>query len=283
LAEAVAKGKHVEKALSQSRLQAIVEEAQAAWPGVVLSGRELASYLVERAEPGQALEDLHTTDLYLAFGCSKGDPTALAWLEKRFLSQVQQYVAGTNAQAPVIDEVAQLLRAELLVGRPGSPPGITKYRGRGALGGWLRLIALRTARDLLRGRGKQVSLDENTGSGGQGVELQVDDPELQYLKDRYGEQVSRAFRATLAELSAEDRILLGQYFLDGLSTDAIARLHRVNGSTIRRRLMRLRQSILDETHRQVTADLGLASGEAKSLIALVRSRIGLSVRAHLKR
>ncbi len=266
--------------LCELRLQKIVADARSSWPGVDVGAEELTRYLVERLAPDQGfaegLEALKASDLYLACACSRGDPRALACFDRQFIMQVPAYIAETNAQKTVVDDVKQLLRDELLVGRVGAAPLITKYRGHGALGGWVRLIALRTVRDLLRGAHRNIPFGEEHE-----FDLEAADPELQYLKTRYSGQVNQAFRSTLAGLPPNDRNLLSQYYLDGLSTDAIARLYRVDGSTIRRRLARLRQAILDETHRLLAVELGLDPSQAESLLALVRSRIEVSVRTHL--
>jgi RNA polymerase sigma-70 factor (ECF subfamily) len=53
------------------------------------------------------------------------------------------------------DEVVQVLLERLLVSRPGEAPTIADYSGRGALGGWLRIVAVRTCYNLRCNRDAQ--------------------------------------------------------------------------------------------------------------------------------
>jgi RNA polymerase sigma-70 factor (ECF subfamily) len=269
-----------EDALLEQRLAGVLAAATAAWPGVEGDPIEFIKYLSDRAGSTEGLDEVHSKDLYLAWACARGDQRALDHFETKYLRSVADFVASTGASRAAIDEVRQKVRTELLVGGPDRPPGIANYRGQGALGGWLRVVALRAARDLLRAGAKRahLPLDERAD-----VDLQAADPELDYLKSRYAPQVSEAFRATLAALSPEERNLLGHYYLDALPSDTIAKLYRVDASTIRRRLTRLRQKILDQTHLLLSEQLGLAGADADSLLALVASRIEVSVSQHLKR
>jgi RNA polymerase sigma-70 factor len=267
-------------ALLEERLEGVLQAAAAAWPGIKGDVVDFMQYLSVRAGSVQGLDGMHSKDVYLAWGCARGDERALDHFETKYLRSVADFVASTGASRAAIDEVRQKVRTELLVAGSDRPPGIANYRGQGALGGWLRVVALRAARDLLRAgaKGAHLPLDERAD-----VDLQAADPELDYLKSRYAPQVSEAFRTTLAALSAEERNLLGHYYLDGLPSDTIAKLYRVDASTIRRRLTRLRQKILDQTHQLLSQQLGLAGADADSLLALVASRIQVNVSQHLKR
>src|SRR5258708_39987099 len=90
-------------------------------------------------------ERLHSEDLELAAGCARGDPGALRLFETKLLSRVPQFLSRFDASGALCDEVAQEMRAELLVPSAGKPPGISAYAGRGDLAAWLRIVAIRTA------------------------------------------------------------------------------------------------------------------------------------------
>ena len=107
-------------------------------------------------------------------------------------------------------------------------------------------------------------------------------PELHYLKGRYAAEVADAFRTVLASLDAKARNMLNHYYIDQLTTDMIAKLYRVDGSTIRRQLSRLPEQILQETHRLVADRLRVTGSDASRLLALVRSELRSSVVSVLK-
>jgi RNA polymerase sigma-70 factor (ECF subfamily) len=246
--------------------------ARAAWPQLALPVDAFVAYLAERLpaeDAARALADLHVAELYLACGCARGEPTALRLFEERYLSQVRTYLPGEDRAT--IDEVQQRLRIRLFGGEADRPPQIGKYRGSGALGGWLRVAAVRIQRDLQRAQRYHLAIDDERDR------LRADHPELELLKARHAKELNEVFAAVLRGLPAEERNILSLRFLDGLSTDAIAALLRLDGSTVRRRLTKLRERILDETRARLVERLRVNDSECDSLIALVRSQLGVSV------
>lgn len=242
----------------------LLARARAAWPQLKVDGAAFLKHLAAR--PGA----VHVEDLYLAFACQLGLPSALTAFEEKHLSQVASFLDGpARTQA---DEVRQLLRVRLFVAKQ-----ISTYSGRGALGGFVRVAAVRMARDVQRGKA-------NAEGAGDSDELPVDspDPELAYLKKRHAADFKRAFQTTLAALPDEDRNILSLSLFDALTTEAIGQLYRVDGSTIRRRLAKMRQTILDETLRLLTERLKLKPAELDSLLQVVRSQLDLSIRRALK-
>ncbi len=70
-----------------------------------------------------------------------------------------------------------------------------------------------------------------------------DDPEMDYLKTRYAKEFRAAFASVLARLPEREREILRKYFLEGVKTDAIGALYKVDGSTARRWLGGTRERI----------------------------------------
>jgi RNA polymerase sigma-70 factor, ECF subfamily len=245
----------------------LLARARAVWRGVDVPAKRF----FERLE---RLGDVaHGEDVYLALGCELGLPAALAAFDEKLLSQVPAFL-GKRGGA---DEVRQALRVRLLVAPKGGVPLIGTYTGRGALGGFVRVATLRMARDLARGN--TVAPEEE----GADVAATAPDPELAYLRRRHAADFKTAFQRVLAELSDEDRNVLALHIFDGLTTEAIGALYRVDGSTIRRRIQRMRQNILDETRKLLAERLGLKARELDSLFNVVRSELDLSIRRYLKK
>jgi RNA polymerase sigma-70 factor (ECF subfamily) len=212
-----------------------------------------------------ALEALHVEDLYLACACVNGDRAAVAELDRQYASQFPLYLASLRQDDDFVAEVAQRVREKLLVGRPGK---LADYRGQGPLGGWLRVVVVRTAKDLLRSTKPHEQPEQAVDES---------DPEVGYLKKRCAAQLAQAFRETLAALDADERAMLSLTFLDGLSSGAIGKMYGVDGSTVRRRLQTLRENILARTRELLAQTLGADTREVESLIDFARSRIDVDL------
>src|SRR5262249_1455089 len=130
-------------------LAEMLASARAAWPDVELSDGEFLAHVARHVPVGPGmlpvLRGLHASDLYLACACALGRPPALPTFERRFLGRVPVYLAGRRHTPPFIEEVQQLLRTTVLVADGTRAPPIAGYAGRGPLGGWVRMGALRAA------------------------------------------------------------------------------------------------------------------------------------------
>src|SRR5262249_31107757 len=108
------------------------------------------------------------------------------------------------------------------------------------------------------------------------------DPEMDYIKTRYAAEFRAAFRSVLSALPVRERNILNLYFVDGIKTDAIGKLYQVDGSTVRRWLGRLRQTILEQVRRFLADQLQIQPSEVESLMGLVRSRLSGSLVFYLR-
>src|SRR5262249_15664494 len=125
-----------------------------------------------------AIASLHATDLYLAVACAGGDRTAVSFFDRNLLSAIDRSVATVHSAPQFDEEVRQKLRVDLLTGENGGPGKIANYAGRGPLGGWLRVVVVRTALNMRRGRGAPLAPEEEALTVGSAEP----DPELDYLK-----------------------------------------------------------------------------------------------------
>jgi RNA polymerase sigma-70 factor (ECF subfamily) len=163
------------------------------------------------------------------------------------------------------------------VTRGDQPPRIAGYSGRGPLGAWVRVAALRTAIDLVRRREPTVDAQAVARAPAPDV-----DPEAALLRARYQGEYETALRAALAMLTARDRSLLRMYFVDGLTVERIGVVYRVHRATVSRWIFAARSQLLDETYRLLGERLRLSASEFASLAALVQSRLDLSLSGILK-
>jgi RNA polymerase sigma-70 factor (ECF subfamily) len=277
-------GSLLAEAASPSELQAwpglgeeldrIWEDARAAWPDLPSDPEGFFAHLGRLLPPRgsrAAVEKVRAPDLYLAYRCSLSDPVALRLLEGRYLERIRGHLAGLRRDAAFADDALQRFRETLFLPSPSGPPKIATYSGRGALSGWLRMVAVRAALQLLRASGVEIP------DGAAIARTAAPDPELDHLRARYRAEFGEAFKATLAALSEEQRNALRLHYLDGKSLIEIGKLLKVHRVTVGRWVQGARQTLLEETRARLKARLGMDSGELDSAMGLIASRLDLTL------
>ncbi len=263
----------------EAELERLVAQGAGAWPAVRLDPKVFVAWLAGKLAPGEdaasTLRELPPADLYLACACAEGDSAAIEAFERIYLTQVRAFVARIDPSPALAEEVAQELREKLLVAKSGGRPRIGDYSGRGELGGFLRVIATRTALRLRRKEQRAgTAPTQNADLLGRAA-----DPELDYLKLRYRGVYEEAFRAALRSLTARERLFLKLHYVDGLSIDRIGGLYRLHRATVARRLASYRRRLREETQFELQRCAGMSATEFASLLTLVRSQLFVSLRA----
>jgi RNA polymerase sigma-70 factor (ECF subfamily) len=236
-------------------------------PDVKLSAEQFSSYLAERA---LSSDSPNVGDLYLACACASREAAALRAFDRTIMSQLPAHLSRLRPSASFIDEVGQILREKLFT---GATPKITEYSGRGTLLAWFKVVAIRTAIDLKRTRGEQLTQLDPQRS----IVASADSPELAALRNRYRPLFKHAFSVALESLTSEQRTLLRLHYADGLVLEEIGRLFHVNRSTIFRRLNACVALLVESLRDQLGAQLGLNTAEFDSLVDGVRSDLELSL------
>jgi RNA polymerase sigma-70 factor (ECF subfamily) len=262
----------------EARLAALVARGEAALPALKLSAGEFVAHLAARlppsSHPARTLEAVEAEDLYLAFGCALGHAGALAALEQTHLPSVARAVKGLDVSGTLGEEVQQLLRERLLMGRPDGPPRIAGYAGQGPLKAWLKAAAIRHALNLKRPGQREEPVEADRLAA---MPLAAPNPELELIRRRHKEHFSEAFAAALATLDPRERTLLKLNTLDGLPLDQIAPLYKVDKSTISRWIAHAREQLQEETRAHLLRSLKLNSGELESVMRVAQSELSLSL------
>lgn len=246
--------------------------ARAAWPDVAVTEQELRAAIDARLALGVAATELAGADVYLAIACARGDAAAVAHFEREHVAKIASWLGSHERDPHVIDEVRQRVRARALAARDGAPPRIADFSGRGPLGAWVRVIALREHASLCRAA-VDASDDELADLARTG-ELS---PELASLRARYLPVVTAAFRAAVAALPARTRTIMRLCYVDGTSLDAIGRLYGVNKSTVSRWLATARAEVLSGARDRVRAELALPAADIDSLLGAMPRDLELSL------
>jgi RNA polymerase sigma-70 factor (ECF subfamily) len=263
-------------------LEEVVAAATAAWPGVHVPVEEFIPYLAQRlgegATPADAL-NLHTLDLYLACACARGDATAIAAFEARYLTVVDQALAPLNVDSDAVAEIKQEIRRTLLVA-DGRAPKITGFAGRGDMRGWLRVMAVRDALSSLRRVRREQPADDELLER---TWIPQASPELEMLKNQYRDEFKSAVGEAMRALTPRERTLLRQQFIDSLTIDQLGAIYRVHRATAARWVERARQKVLVTTRAALMKRLTVQPAELDSVMRLINSRLDMSVRAFFRR
>lgn len=270
----------VDEVALEAALAAALAGARAAWPAVEVDDAAVAAFVGERiepaAEPVAALAGLQVAALYLTCGCARGQADALRAFDAAFLARAPAYLSRLSPTRAVVDEVQQLARERLLVGAAGAPPRIARYTGRGSLEGFVRVAVVRLASDLLdRQPSTAGAVDDDAPP--EALLAIAHDRDRRYLQGRYAADVTAAFRAALAAMPARERGLLRLHYLERMTPARIGTVYGVHRTTVMRWLAAAEEAVLAATRAELGGRLGLSPSECDSLVALVRSRLELTL------
>jgi RNA polymerase sigma-70 factor (ECF subfamily) len=247
-------------------VEAKLAAARARWPRLRVDETAFLRHWDERLSPdadvGAAVTATHVEDLYLAFVCIAGDDEARADLDRTHFPSARRAVERIDSSAAFTEEVEQLLRIQLLLGRDGVTPRLADYRGTGPLASWIRVSAVRTALNCKRGP------DERARELDPDLALTSSDPELRYLAELHASTMRAALRDAFARLEVHERNLLRLHHLDGLTTPQIAAIFRSHRTTVRRQLDDCHDKLRDGVVAYLRTQLALSGSVLDSMVRL---------------
>ncbi len=202
-----------------------------------------ARYLPPNAGQKEATElyqNLHVEELALARACAAGSEKAWEVFLTRYREKLYDTALSIAREDSAARELADSLYADLYASTTREGQRISKlasYMGRGSLEGWLRTVLAQAHVDRYRQRRRLVSLEDEAERG---LQLQAPEPPPAPVAEP---RLAAATDEALASLSAEDRLILASYFLDGRTLAEVARMLGVHESTISRRVEKLTRSL----------------------------------------
>jgi RNA polymerase sigma-70 factor (ECF subfamily) len=243
------------------------EDGRAAWPGLSVDPDAFRAFVAEREDAQRS----YAGDLYLAFACASGSAEALRALDPILREAAAGASVRIDASPQFADEVAQALRERLLV---IPPPKIASYGGRASLRTWLGVSAARAAQNLRRGQAGRAKLHaaitSSTAASGQDIERE-------YVQGRYQERFKAALRRALAALPDRERTLLSLHLGERVSAGDLAARLGVGKSTITRWIRVARDRLIEETRERLCEELSITRSDYRSLAAVIRSEIDVSL------
>jgi RNA polymerase sigma-70 factor, ECF subfamily len=269
------------------RLWTLVAEGRAAWPDLRVEAIDVVQFIARQMTEDlaeTALDGLRPADLYLACGCAKQLPQAIAAFDRDYMREVEIALARMRIAPPRVADVKQLVRQRLFVGggtagAPTSRGKISEYGGRGDLRRWVRSVAVRTCLNDLRKGKREILVDDDQLIAQHAIA--ADDPEVEYMKRTYASEFKAAFSEALGKLGAREQTLLRYHHVDGLNIDEIGAIYRVHRVTAFRWLEKAKEILVRGTLETLRGRLKLPADELDSVLRMIRSQIHLSLVRHL--
>jgi len=249
--------------------------AAARWPDLPPPDAAFEAALSARILEGECLDSLHVDDLFLAHHAGRGHAAAVAAVVE-LIEPLRAELRRTGADEQLVRDVLSELPADLIAPRADAPPRILGYTGRGPLGGWLRVVAVRTVVERRRRASRRPT--EEIVAEQAAAEY---DPELDLLRHRYARELQAGFAEAFAALTPDQRLLLRQHHVDGLSIDRLAALRGVHRATAARHVAAAREALFEGVRAALVKELGIGSETFDSIVRLVRSEVSIHLSRHV--
>lgn len=246
------------------------------------------------AEIKAFIDEIRADDLCLVIACEKGDEKAWEELVANFDATVKSAARKISSNNEDAEDLASSIWAELYGLRQDANGNkkskLAYYSGRGSLAGWLRAVVSQLAVDQFRKQSKFVQIEESrefenlaneasesTNNNHHHVVSHADNPEELVTEKQSSADVSVALKAAVAELEAEDKLILKLYYFDDLKLKDIAATFGYHEATASRKLVRVQSEIRKAVERELKKQHGWTESEVKRHLADTASKLGISV------
>ncbi|MBX3293495.1 MAG: sigma-70 family RNA polymerase sigma factor [Acidobacteria bacterium] len=235
------------------------------------------------------IDEIRADDLCLVIACERGDEAAWEALVKEFDPTVKSAARKAASNAEDAEDLASSIWAELYGLRTDADGNkkskLAYYSGRGSLGGWLRAVTAQLAVDGFRKQAKYVQIEEDrefenlaNEAAGDGELIAHDPSPEELLTDRRtAADVTEALAQTVAELDAEDRLIMKLYYFDELKLKQIADTFGYHEATASRKLARIQSEIRKGVERTLKNKHGWTENEVKKYLSETAEGLGVSL------
>ena len=213
----------------------LIDLARAAWLGIA------APATADPSEIPRLLEALRAKDLALALGCALGNEPAWDTFCADYRTALYEAARALTHEESQARELADSLLAELYgldKTETGRNSRFAYFHGRSSLKTWLRAVLYQKfVNEYRRQRRMEPLSDDAAEPPGRTGSVSAEDDR------RYAEILGEAVEAALGELSPQEKILLGFYYVEELTLKQIGRLTGEHEATISRHLEGLRKKL----------------------------------------
>ena len=249
------------------------------------------------AEITRFIDDMQADDLCLIIACERGDENAWNDLVERFKPTVRSAARSASSNEDAAEDLAQSIWAELYglrVRKDGMPASkLAYYSGRGSLAGWLRAVVAQLAVDTFRKQSRLVQTEEDTDfdrlarnaqdGPGQMVVAGIPTPEESISNSFAQVDMQQALGKAIAELGAEDRLLVKLYYFDNLRLREAGAVLGVHEATASRRLTRIQTDLRKRVTKILIDERGWTQAETDRSFAEVAQYLETDLEALLSK
>lgn len=253
--------------------------------------------LVDGADASNAeikgfIDDIRADDLCLIVACERGDEKAWEDLVANFDSTVKSAARKISSNNEDAEDLASSIWAELYGLRTDADGNkkskLAYYSGRGSLAGWLRAVVSQLAVDQFRKVSKFVQIEEDRefenlaseaadNNGDHHLVGHTDNPEEAFAKNAAASDVTEALSTAIAELEAEDRLILKLYYFDDLKLKDIAATFGYHEATASRKLTRVQAEIRKGVEKALMSRHGWTETEVKRHLSDTAEGLGMNL------
>ena len=233
------------------------------------------------------VHEIRADDLCLIVACERGDEQAWEYLVANFDSTVKSAARKISSNNEDAEDLASSIWAELYGLRQDADGNkkskLAYYSGRGSLAGWLRAVVSQLAVDQFRKQSKFVQIEddrefENLASeDGNHPGPNTENPEDILTEQQTSSDVSQALGEAIAELEAEDRLILKLYYFDDLKLKDIAATFGYHEATASRKLTRVQTEIRKSVEKSLRQQHGWTDSEVKRYLSETATSLGINL------
>jgi RNA polymerase sigma-70 factor, ECF subfamily len=230
------------------------------------------------------IESLKIDDLCLIVACERKDESAWVELVEKFSSTVKSAARKITNNNEDAEDLASSIWAELHGLKENSHGKLSYYSGRGSLGGWLRAVVSQLAIDQHRKISRFVQIEENREFENLANEneehlLVANDetPEELLTQKQTSKDVADALKGSIANLGAEDKLLIKLYYFDDLNLKKIGEILGFHEATASRKIVRVQNDLRKSTEKILQAQHGWKEEEVGKYLSATASKLGFNV------
>ena len=234
------------------------------------------------------VHDIRADDLCLIVACERGDESAWEDLVENFDSTVKSAARKISSNNEDAEDLASSIWAELYGLRTDADGNkkskLAYYSGRGSLAGWLRAVVSQLAVDQFRKTSKFVQIEEDrefenlaSEDGNHHGRRTYENPEDILTEKQTSDDVSEALSSAIAELEAEDRLILKLYYFDDLKLKDIAATFGYHEATASRKLTRVQTEIRKSVEKSLRQRHGWTDSEVKRYLSETATSLGINL------
>ena len=243
------------------------------------------------SEIKEFIDALNADDVCLIAACERGDETAWDDLVKNFDGIVKSAARKISSNNEDAEDLAGSIWAELygLKVKDGKARGkLSYYSGRGSLAGWLRAVVSQLAVDGFRKNSKFVQVEEarefenlaqasSENSENAKVVHATENPEELLTGKETQRDIADALKQAVAQLGAEDRLIMKLYYFDDLKLKEIGAALGFHEATASRKLGRVQMEIRKSVEKILCETRGWRKSEVKRYLAETASKLDMNV------